>query len=69
MSKIIPYGVLIHKNYTAGYTIFIDKGLHLKITETACMSMLALKINYYEGSAFSHFLQKFYLTAAKFYAV
>ena len=25
---------------------FLHKGLHLKITETACVSMLALKINY-----------------------
>ena len=40
------------KNYTAGYAIFIHKGLHSKITETACISMLALKINYSLGSAF-----------------
>ena len=41
------------KNYTAGYAIFIDKGLHSKIyTETACVSMLALKINYNLGSAY-----------------
>ena len=31
---------------------FLDKGLHSKITETACVSMLALKINYNLGSAF-----------------
>ena len=34
------------KNYTVGYAIFIHKGLHSKITETACSSMLALQINY-----------------------
>ena len=33
------------KNYTAGCAIFIEKGLHSKITETASVSMLFLKIN------------------------
>ena len=42
----------LQKDYTAGYAIFIYKGLHSKITETACVSMLALKINYNLGSAF-----------------
>ena len=37
--------MLIHKNYTAGYAIFIHKGLYSKITETAHVSMLALKLN------------------------
>ena len=40
------------KNYTAGCAIFMEKGLYLKITETACVSMLFLKINYNLGSAF-----------------
>ena len=40
------------KNYTAGCAIFIEKGLHSNITETACVSMLFLKINYNVGSAF-----------------
>ena len=40
------------KNYTAGCASFIEKGLHSKITETACVSMLFLKINYNLGSAF-----------------
>ena len=43
---------LIYKSYTAGYAIFIQKGLHSKITETACVSVWALKINYSLGSAF-----------------
>ena len=42
----------LQKNYTAGCAVFIEKGLHPKITETACMSMLFLKINYNLGSAF-----------------
>ena len=53
-SQKILLGALIYKlkNYTAGYAIFIHKGLHLKFTETACVPMLALKINYNLGSAF-----------------
>ena len=62
-SNIIPWDALIHKklyccvcqftkNYTAGYAIFIHKGLHSKITGTACVSMLAIKINCNLGSAF-----------------
>ena len=42
----------LQKMYTAGYATFIHKDLHSKITETACVSMLALKINYNFGSAF-----------------
>ena len=42
------------------------KGLHRKITETACVSMLALKINYNIGSAFKPFSATI-LSAAKFY--
>ena len=30
------------KNYTAGYAIFIQKGLHLKITETAFVPILQI---------------------------
>ena len=50
------------KNYTLGCAnsqklycwvrYFLDKGLHSKITETVCGSMLASKINYNLGSAF-----------------
>ena len=50
------------KDYTIGHAnsqkiillgaLFVRKGLHSKITETACVSMLALKINYNLGSAF-----------------
>ena len=54
------------KNYTAGCAIFIEKGLHSKITETACVSMLFLKINYNLGSAFQPFSATI-LSAAKFY--
>ena len=50
--KNYTIGCANSQNYTAGYTIFIHKGLHSKFTETACMSMLVLKINYNLGSAF-----------------
>ena len=40
------------KNYISGYAIVIHKASHSKITETARVSMLALKINYNLGSAF-----------------
>ena len=52
LSKVIAYGALIHKKYTAGFAVFIHKGLHSNITETACVSMLALKIDYNLGSVF-----------------
>ena len=42
----------LQKNCTAGYAIFLHNGLHSKIAETACLSMLALKINHNLGSAF-----------------
>ena len=38
---MFPWGVLYHTNYTAGYAIFLHKSLHSKITETACVSILA----------------------------
>ena len=56
----------LQKQYTAGYPIFLHKGLHEKITETACVSMLALKINYNLGSAFK-LLSATILSSAKFY--
>ena len=59
------------RNYTIGYanlqiiilmgTLFYTQGFILKIIETACMSTLALKINYNLGSTFCYFLQEFYL--------
>ena len=45
---------------------FYTQGFTFIITETACMLILAFKINYNLGSTFNHFLQKFDLTAAKF---
>ena len=53
-------------NYTAGCAILIHKGLHSKITETVCVSILALKINYNLGSAFLLFSARI-LSAARFY--
>ena len=43
--KSILLGALIYKltNYTAECAIFIHKGLHLKITETACVPIAGLK--------------------------
>ena len=42
----------LQKNYTSGCALFLEKGLHSKITETACVSMLFSKINYNLGSPF-----------------
>ena len=64
--KIILLGVLIYKNYAAGYASFIHKGIHSKNTGTACMPMLSLKINYNLGSAIWLF-SVIILSAAKFY--
>ena len=44
--------------YTAGYAIFIHNGLHSKFTETACVSLLVLKIYHDLGSTFCYFLRK-----------
>ena len=49
--KTYTIGCANSQNYTVGYAIFIHKGLHSKFTETACVSKLVLKINYYLGSA------------------
>ena len=44
--KITPEGVHNHKNYTAEYAFFIHNSLHSKITQTACVLILALKIDH-----------------------
>ena len=64
------------KNYTAGcpdfqkvfcwVRYFYRQGYTLKITETARVSMMALKINYNLGSAFQPFSATI-LSAAEFY--
>ena len=64
------------KNYTAGcpdlqklycwVRYFYRQGFTLKITETTCVSMMALKINYNLGPAFWPFSATI-LSAAEFY--